>query len=70
EVEFIWAASMDQVIAAAIMLDDGQVGSLMEGAVPADTTTPDAGAAEIVPETPPFGDGVAAEAPMADAPAN
>ncbi|MCC6314875.1 MAG: endopeptidase La, partial [Thermomicrobiales bacterium] len=42
EVEFIWAASMDQVIAAAIMLDDGQVGSLMEGAVPADTTTPDA----------------------------
>jgi ATP-dependent Lon protease len=33
DMQFVWAASMDQVIAEAIMLDDAQVGSLMEGSM-------------------------------------
>jgi hypothetical protein len=33
--EIIFAASMDQVIAAAICLDDVQVGGLLEGIEPA-----------------------------------
>ncbi len=40
EMQFVWASSMDQVIAEAIMLDDAQVGSLMEGSMPAAATTP------------------------------
>jgi ATP-dependent Lon protease len=39
EMEFVWADSMDQVIATAILLDTGQVGSLMEGTEPVATTT-------------------------------
>jgi ATP-dependent Lon protease len=35
EVEIVFAASMDQVIAAAIRLDDTQVGGLLEGLEPA-----------------------------------
>jgi predicted S18 family serine protease len=35
EMEIIFAASMDQVIAAAICLDDVQVGGLLEGIEPA-----------------------------------
>jgi len=57
EVEFIWASSMDQVIAEAIRLDEAQVGSLMEGAAPAPSTAP-----VESPEPPPF-------VPPVDAPA-
>jgi predicted ATP-dependent protease len=46
EMEFIFAASMDQVIAAAICLDDVQVGGLLEGIEPAASVSlPDAVAA-------------------------
>jgi hypothetical protein len=43
EMRFVWASSMDQVIAEAILLDDAQVGSLLEGAqpVPLSATVPD-----------------------------
>jgi len=44
--EIIFAASMDQVIAAAICLDDVQVGGLLEGIEPATSVpVPDAVAA-------------------------
>jgi hypothetical protein len=44
--EIIFAASMDQVIAAAICLDDVQVGGLLEGIEPAASVPmPDAVAA-------------------------
>ena len=44
--EIIFAASMDQVIAAAICLDDVQVGGLLEGIEPAASIpVPDAVAA-------------------------
>jgi predicted ATP-dependent protease len=46
EMEIIFAASMDQVIAAAICLDDVQVGGLLEGIEPAaPVSLPDAVAA-------------------------
>jgi ATP-dependent Lon protease len=46
EMEIIFAASMDQVIAAAICLDDVQVGGLLEGIEPAASVPiPDAVAA-------------------------
>jgi hypothetical protein len=46
EMEIIFAASMDQVIAAAICLDDVQVGGLLEGIEPAvSIPVPDAVAA-------------------------
>jgi predicted ATP-dependent protease len=40
EMEIIFAASMDQVIAAAICLDDVQVGGLLEGIEPAAALSP------------------------------
>jgi ATP-dependent Lon protease len=50
EMEVIFASSMDQVIAAAIRLDDVQVGGLLEGVQPAVLApVPDPLAAAIVP---------------------
>jgi ATP-dependent Lon protease len=62
EVEFIWASSMDQVIAEAILLDEVQVGSLLEGSHPAVSGDPRPATDGFAPpDEPPYGDNVAAE---------
>ena len=66
EMQFIWASSMDQVIAEAILLDDAQVDSLMEGTQPAPSSAaapPPNGEFEA-PAPPPFPDDVAAVGPV------
>jgi hypothetical protein len=63
--EIVFAASMDQVIAAAIRLDDVQVGGLLEGIEPAATIpAPDSLAATPTPSAavPPNDDGAVAGA--------
>jgi ATP-dependent Lon protease len=64
EMEIIFAASMDQVIAAAIRLDDGLVGGLLEGISPAATAPGPSPMAAAAPASPDInGEGSRPESP-------